>query len=120
MSSVFLQKDWDSDSPKIFEYQGKDGAQSEMSEFLFDLFKTKGQRIGQKAGLTTDKVVDRDVAVKCRRRALELFHEKDSYLSKSVDPALATFIETPSHASQICSASQPRSKQPCYHEFFFQ
>ena len=36
------------------------------------------------------------MAVKCRngRRAFELFNEEDSFHSKSVDPALATYIET--------------------------
>ena len=44
-----------------------------------------------KVGLTTDKIVVQDVAVKCRRRAWELFNEKDSYLSKTVDPIFVTY-----------------------------
>jgi len=34
-----------------------------------------------KAGQSTEKIVDQDVAVNCRRRELELFNQKDSYLS---------------------------------------
>ena len=51
--------------------------------------------MGRKAGRTTDKMVDHDVtvAVKSRRRAMELFNEKDSYLSKFVDATSATYIE---------------------------
>ena len=47
-----------------------------------------------KAGLSTDKIVNRDVAVNCRMRALELFNQEDSYLSDPVDPVLTTYIAT--------------------------
>ena len=64
-----------------------------------------------KHGLSTDKIVDQDVAVNCRRRALDLFNKKDSFLSKHVDPALTTYIATlQSILEKACEVLETRAK----------
>ena len=61
--------------------------------------------------LKADKIVDQDVAVNCRRRALEIFNQKDSYLSKPVDPALTTYIATlQSILERACEMLETRAK----------
>jgi len=61
--------------------------------------------------LSTDKIVDQDVAVNCRRCALDLVNKRDSFLSKNVDPALTTYIATlQSILKKACGMLETRAK----------